>query len=771
MVFGTIGGAARGWFAIIMVASGCLMAASRASGGDLPLTVPSVSEITVELQGTVRGPGLKLTWPEPPDGLSTSVAVRDTANLGITFTVAGDYADQFDRTIDFVFQDSGAVGSGEQNRLLCSWSNFNSSWTGRLGGAVNLSNTGGLWLLEDGDWVQRNTGLPGFLPYANLLTLDRADDGTLLTFLAAGSPFQVNAEPIGLYRATSELAWEEVAPEFLGSNYRVTQVAIDPDVSRSLAVGTVSDGVLISTDGGEVFRPWTTDVGADSLAFEITAMNWTSERLYVGWRNAGLLISEDGGDSFRRAALSVPFAPGDTLGWPQVNVIAEDPSDPQRILVGLNNQGVWESRDGGESWESLLIDNDDLDNPNWAYSVLSLDIDPQDSDRITIGTVRRLIWQTRDGGQTWSQVETAYDDETVKPRIYDIVRHDNWMYALAGGRALLESADLGESWTIVADQPYNRLARDLLSDGSRLYLPTTGGGMYQAGTPLLLTDTLLPSATEVDLRDIDLGLTIAFGPGTINLPDIDGDGLPDARRVRVVCQDYQGWVVWRSPRGKPDEMKMIGRYDKTNPETCIEGYCGDDNFFQLPNCFSERRAACFSFSQSGDVSFYDGDVFNGFTYQYAVTPFDFGDISQISDPQSVVTPMVFPPRFPGDELGEGDGLGNRFEIQVNEDAAAALDGETIYVYPNPLRLGAGIVGGEGEEVVWTNLPPDSRVQVFTLAGDEIAELPRDGRPQEGANMYWVTRNADNRLLASGIYMWRVIMPERGDFWGKLVIIN
>lgn len=771
MVFGTIGGATRGWLAVFMLTSACLTLASRADGGDLPLTVPPASEITVELQGTVRGPGLKLTWPEPPDVLSTRVAVQDSANLGITLTVDGPYVDQFDRTIDFVFQDSGSVGSDEQNRLLCRWNNFNSEWTGRLGGAINLSNTGGLWVLDDGAWAKQNEGFPVFLPYANLLDLDRSDDGTLLTFLAAGSPFQVNSEPIGLYRAAPGSGWEEVAPEFFGTSYRATKVAIDPGDSRSLAVGTLADGVFISNDGGAVFTPWTTDVAADSTAFEITAMTWTAERLYVGWRNAGLLISEDGGDSFRRAALSVPLAPGDTLGWPHVNVIVEDPNNSERILVGLNNHGVWESLDGGDSWQSILIDFDDVENPNWAFSVISLDLDPASSDRITMGTVRRLLWQTSDGGQTWGQVSSPFDDALVKPRIWSIVRAAGRMVALAGGQGLLESIDQGATWTDVADQPFNRLARDLLSDGTALYLPTTGGGMYQAGTPLLLTNTMLPGSTDPELRDLALGLTITFGEGTITLQDGDGDGAPDARRVRVICQDYQGWIVWRSQRGAPDEMAMIGRYDKTNPETCIEGYCGDDNFFQLPNCFSERRAACFAFPEPGYVSFYDGDVFNGFTYQYAVTPFDYGDISRISDPQSIARPMVFPPRYEGDDLGQGTGLGNRFEIQVNTDAEPALDGETIYAYPNPLRLNAGITGGEGEEVMWTNLPPDSRIQIFSLAGDEIAELPRDGRPQEGGNLLWVARNDDNRLLASGIYIWRAIMPERGDFWGKLVIIN
>jgi len=774
MVFGMIGRTAKGWLAIFVVAMAGLVSAQTDPGRGLPMVVPAASEVAVELGSTVRGPGLKLTWPEPPDSVSTIVSLVDTAGLGITMTVAGDYADRFDRTLDFIFQNSGSVGSDDQNRLLCIWANANSEWTGRLGGAINLSNTGGLWVQDAGGWSQRNLGLPRFLPYANLLDMDRADDGTLVVFIAAGSPFQVNSEPIGLFRTTAMGEWEEIGAEFFGSNYRVTKVAIDPADSRSIAVGTLSRGVFLTRDGGATFTPWTTDVELEpgNPIFEITAMHWTSERLYVGWRNVGLLVSEDGSDEFRRLALEVPLAPGDeTRIWPQVNVVVEDASDPQRILAGLSNHGVWESRDGGEQWDSILIDYDDDTNPNWIVSVSSLHIDPNDGDRVAAGTVRQLIRRTADGGANWTQAITPFDAAGVKPRIWSMIGHGGRLLAQAADQGLMESLDLGATWTMVADQPYNRLARDLVSDGTTLYLPTTGGGMYQANTPVLLTDTLLLSATDADLRGIDLGLTIAFGPGTVTLQDTNGDGVVDPRRVRLICQDFQGWIVWRAPRGAPDEMMMIGRYDKNNPETCIEGYCGDDNYFQLPNCFSERRAACFAFPEPGYVSFYDDDVFNGFTYHYAVTPFDFGDISRVSDPQSIASPMTFPRRYPGDELGQGAGLGNRFEVQVNEDAAPALDGETIYAYPNPLRLGTGIVGGEGEEVIWTNLPPNSRIQIFTLAGDEIAELPRDGRPQEGANMYWVTRNDDNRLLASGIYIWRAIMPERGDFWGKLVIIN
>ena len=365
----------------------------------------------------------------------------------------------------------------------------------------------------------------------------------------------------------------------------------------------------------------------------------------------------------------------------------------------------------------------------------------------------------------------------VKPEVRSLVRHDGELLGLARttlrrNSGLIRSTDQGQTWTAVAGAPYNRFARTLLSTGGTLELPTTSGGIYTAGRSIPLDATVLQrDLDEPELVSQPLGLSITFDGGSVELEDVDGDGIDEIDEFAIVAQDYQGWIVWRAQRGDEDDMVMIGRYDKNNPETCIEGFCGDESFVILPNCFAERRAACFDLSTPGFVSFYDEDIYNGFTYSYAVTPFDYGDVSTVEDIRAFNTPMVFPPRFPEDEYSSGEGQGNRFEYQVNEGAAAPEDGDEIYVYPNPLRLDAGIVGGEGEEVIWTNLPPRSRVQIFTLAGDDIAELPRDGDPQQGANMYWVARNQDNQLLASGIYVWRVIMEERGDYWGKLVIIR
>ncbi|MBD3222873.1 hypothetical protein GF314_16720 [bacterium] len=774
MILGTTGRRQGAWILAALLV-GMVGGAAAQDACELPLVVPDATEIEVELQSTSRGPGLLLTWPEPGDDESTCSTLADTAGIAIPMVLSGDYRDRFDRTLEFRFTSSGQVGDADQNRFVVSWSNVNSARTGSLNGEVNLANTGGLWIRDDaGNWSQRNAGLPYFLPYTNLVSLDRADDGALVTALSSGA--SVLNDPIGVFVAAPGGEWQEVGAETFGRARRLTRVAVDPTDSDNFVVGTQQDGVYVTVDGGETFTQWTTALGPDAPtipnSFEVGAVLWSQTRLVVAVRNFGLFISEDDGASFTRAAgLMVPSEPGsDQMVTPRVNAIAEDPSDPDRMLVGLTDHGVWETRDGGETWSSLLVDYEG-EPTGWRYNVISVLIDPVDPDLVIAGTTAQLIWRTADGGATWAAAVTPFDEADVKPGIRSLVMLGGQMLALTAGEGILESADAGQTWTALADEPFNSNARELLTAGDDLYLPTTGGGIYEADLVVPLTDTILRTTTDPELRDLDLGLSITFGAGSIALEDADDDGTEDPIAFRAVCQDFQGWIVWRSERGSPDDMVMIGRYDKNNPETCIQGFCGDENYTILPNCFSERRAACFDVSQPGVASFYDEDIFNGFTYFYAVTPFDFGDISTVVDPVSIDNPMVFPPRFSGDEHGIGDGEGNRFSFQVNSDAALPLDGEEIYVYPNPLRLGSGIAGGEGEEVIWTNLPPASQIEIFTLAGDEIASLPRDGQPQQGGNMYWVARNQDDRLLASGIYIWRVIMPERGDYWGKLVIIR
>jgi len=215
-------------------------------------------------------------------------------------------------------------------------------------------------------------------------------------------------------------------------------------------------------------------------------------------------------------------------------------------------------------------------------------------------------------------------------------------------------------------------------------------------------------------------------------------------------------------------MTLVGLYDRVNPEDCIVGYCGNESYEVVPRCFAAKRAACFDFSTPDTIRFFDDEIYNGFGYNYAVSSFDYGNTA-INTPENNSSSLLFSPRWLGDATSPFPGPGNRDFIIINEPEAAPTGGDEIYAYPNPVRRGAGFPGEEGERVAFTNLPEGSRVRLFTTAGDDVNDLGPEN--QVGGQIYWATDNHDGEPVAPGVYLYKVDMPQRESYWGRVVVIR
>jgi photosystem II stability/assembly factor-like uncharacterized protein len=169
------------------------------------------------------------------------------------------------------------------------------------------------------------------------------------------------------------------------------------------------------------------------------------------------LIARDVATSYRAAAqqlLSAPPAPaqwhslgptvitnGQTYGASRVNVsgrvsaIALDPDDPNHLLAGAANGGVWDSADAGATWTPRTDSAATL-------TVGALTFDPTDPSTVYCGT-----------------------------------GEGNWWWFL--GQGILKSTDKGASWNILAGAPFlGQGFFDLAIDptnGQQLIACTTGG--------------------------------------------------------------------------------------------------------------------------------------------------------------------------------------------------------------------------------------------------------------------------------------------------------
>lgn len=733
--------------------------------------------------------GMILRWDDLALADATCFALRGEDTLDIDVVAEGGFGDTVDRVIRFTTIGSGEVGADQSMPLLLGWRNEGPSTYGNLAGFINLANNGGFvdWDAGAGAWQKYNTGLPRTWRQVNVVDMAMAGDGTMWASLTSGQTPE--SEMRGLFRHNGT-GWSEVAPEIFGEIRMVTAVAVAPDNPEHVAVATLRDGFFVSTDGFSTFDQWTTELKPDlevqPSTFRVTALDWTDTRIIAAVRTLGVFISENNGADFVEAeTLEVPddldkLVP--TMVIPEVNQIVSDPTDPDRILLALRYHGVYESTDRGLTWSDMygdLLVPDPEDNGIWVRSALSVALDPSSPQTLVMGVEQYGLYHTTNGGLNWTLVgENAQPVTLGQLRSMDLCADPatpGRMYAMEDGWSLLSSDDAGATWDHFAIQPTLNSAMAMVvrpgGDGGNFVLGTWRGGMYETGMAISLSDTYSPETSSF-LRTLDLGLDLRFHGG--NLTDNAGDTSISAEAFELVGQTYQGWAVWRATADEPDDMTLIGKFDRVNPEACIEGFCGADNFQPIPQCYHSTRAACFTYDpENEDWYFFDDEVYNAFRYNYAVTTFDYANTAEVT-PQNLPRDMITSPRWTGDPLSifsgaPWNGAGNREFLQVDRPAEPTSGGEGIYVFPNPLRNDAGIPGEEGKTVVFTNLPEGARVRIFTTAGDDVANMGPENL--NGGQIRWMTRNREQEPVAAGVYLYKVEVPDQEDHWGRLVIIR
>ena len=717
--------------------------------------------------------GLLLSWPNLDVTQATCFSISEITEVDFEMEVAGGFRDAIDRVFLFTAPNVGTVGSITDDQVYLSWGTTAETVIGTIRGEINLANNGGVlrYDLSADEWIQVNIGLPRTMRKTNVLALAEGKDGFLVGAFSGG--ISVTSTPEGVF-TNAGTGWSRLRSDLFDGSTQVTNVAVSASNSQHFAVGTNAKGVFVTRDGGVNFTQWRSELADPApeilpTDYRVKAMDWSSDRFFVVVANFGIFVSEDEGQTFSHSEFLLPrdlADPESELIIPSVNSLTVDKNNNDRVFLCLQNYGVYESLDGGDNWHDLGGDLvvPDPDQPfAYEHSALSVAVDAVDDQLLVAGFLAEGLYRSPDGGNTWTYLDGAPqpanlgDLETIQ--IISTPTAGEF-FALEDLWSVLHSTDGGQTWDHFATQPVLDKGRDLLmcaDDSGDFYLASYGGGIYESRSWIPLHETMIVG-TDDDLLGFDLGLDIRFTEGAV----AESDSL------KLTCQTYQGWAVWRSPSHDPDNMEMLGMFDLVNPEDCIIGFCGDINYDPIPRCFASKRAACFNFDTPDTVRFFDEEVYNGFAYYYAVTSIDYGNTAEISA-ESSTNLRQFSPRFDGDPESAFNGPGSRKFILVNTKTEPAEKGEEIYVFPNPLRPGEGFADAPGSRVRFTNLPAESRVRVFTLAGDDVIDLGPE--LQVGDNIDWVTVNREGVEVGPGAYIYKVVMPQREPYWGRLIVIR
>ncbi len=211
------------------------------------------------------------------------------------------------------------------------------------------------------------------------------------------------------------------------------------------------------------------------------------DRLFAGVALHGLWESRDGGESWTQLGQG---ASGDMVTH-RPNALTFDPDEPSTFwLNGIyGDQGVYQSTDDGDTFQRTgSVKHNDF---------ISIDFSDPERQTILAGghETPRALWRTTDGGETWEAIGDRIPAEygaSAMPFIIDAETYLLGAQDYQGAGAVLRSTDAGESWTEVSDvSPYGRPIRD---DSGTLWWGARNKTVLRSDDDGETWDTLAPNA-------------------------------------------------------------------------------------------------------------------------------------------------------------------------------------------------------------------------------------------------------------------------------------
>lgn len=169
----------------------------------------------------------------------------------------------------------------------------------------------------------------------------------------------------------------------------------------TILVSTAGQGVLRSNDSGATWHriPLGQGLEFDAVVRCLAVHPERPERVFAG-ADVGLGVSDDAGTTWRR----VDSEFDDRQVWS----IAVDPLDPDSMLVGTGAPSravMYRTGDGGKSWERLPPELPEHCQGVSKPRILTVTYDHVDGASAWFGVEEGGLWRSRDRGATWQRVD------------------------------------------------------------------------------------------------------------------------------------------------------------------------------------------------------------------------------------------------------------------------------------------------------------------------------------------------------------------------------
>lgn len=205
-----------------------------------------------------------------------------------------------------------------------------------------------------------------------------------------------------------------------------------------------------------------------------------------------------------------PFSHTNTGSWSsgqgRVNIVVQDPSNPNMVYIGAPAGGIWKSTDAGVNWAPL---SDQLPQ----IGVSGIAVDHTDSNIIYIATGDKDasdtysvgVLKSTDGGLTWNTTGLSFGGSNSFAG--DIIMHptNNQILFCGTSSGLYKTINAGTSWTVVQSGDFSQGAVRFKPTDPTFVYATSNNRFYKStntGTIFTQVSTGLPLNSGRLLLDV-----------------------------------------------------------------------------------------------------------------------------------------------------------------------------------------------------------------------------------------------------------------------------
>jgi photosystem II stability/assembly factor-like uncharacterized protein len=237
----------------------------------------------------------------------------------------------------------------------------------------------------------------------------------------------------GVYRSDdSGKQWVRISPAGHEDLRNFDSIAIDPDDPNIIYAGTYHLPWK-TVDGGKNWIPVHRGMVDDSDVMSITIDQNNASHVFAS-ACSGIYNSHDGATNWTKFK-GIPKDSRRTVH------ILQDPKRPMTVYAATT-EGLWKTSDDGATWRLITP---------VSWSILSMVIDPENSDRLILGTERLGIQVSDNGGQTYRAANQGFSHRRIVDAAVDPQHPERSVVVLTSNfEPLLETNDAGRTWTPLA---------------------------------------------------------------------------------------------------------------------------------------------------------------------------------------------------------------------------------------------------------------------------------------------------------------------------------